>query len=71
MRFGLLYDDEVIDIYTPPAGKNITDCMPDDRASEYVSIPSHVTIGYTRRWDGEWVPPASPVPTTLNGESLP
>jgi hypothetical protein len=61
MKFGLLYEDEVVDVFTPPAGKTINDCMQDDRASEYVSIPDYVTVGYTQRFDGTWISPVTPI----------
>ncbi len=60
MKYGLMYDGEVIDVFTPPAGKTINDCFTDDRASEYVSIPAHVTVGYTQKYDGSWIPPTEP-----------
>ncbi len=63
MKFGLLYEGEVVDVITPSPGKTINDSMQDDRASEYVSIPDYVTIGYTQRFDGTWIPPESPVTT--------
>lgn len=69
MKFGLLYEGEVVDVFEPPAGKTINDCMQDDRASEYMSIPDHVTVGFTKRFDGTWVAPTTPVDTPIVGAS--
>lgn len=62
MRYGLMYEGEVVSIFKPPAGRTINDVMTDERAEEYVSIPDHVTVGYKQTLDGKWIPPENTLP---------
>lgn len=64
MRYGLMYEGEVVEVFTPPSGRTINDVMTDERAEEYVSIPDHVTVGFKQSVDGVWSPPedAAPAP---------
>jgi hypothetical protein len=62
MKFGLMYDDEVVEVFIPPAGRTINDVMTDERAAEYMSIPDHVTVGYKLNMDGTWLPPEDNTP---------
>lgn len=57
MRFGLVFEDTVVEVITPAAGKTIDDYVSADRASDYFDIPDHVTAGYVRHPDGHWLPP--------------
>ncbi len=58
MRFGLLYDNTVVEVITPEAGKTIDDYVSAERVSDYIDIPKHVTAGYVRHPDGGWVAPS-------------
>lgn len=65
MKYALMYEDTVVEVYTPPSGVTISDCLPADRVQEYISVPDHVVPGYTLHPDGTWKAP-SPQPVEVD-----
>lgn len=57
MRFGLIYEDVVVDVVTLAAGQTIDDVVTEDRASEYISIPDSVDVGDIKGPNNTWAKP--------------
>lgn len=57
MRFGRLYEGVVVEVEEPPPGCTIEDCVGEQQASEYISLPDGVDVGHSQDIDGNWMAP--------------
>lgn len=57
MRFGRIYEGEVVSVTETPQGRTIEEHVGALQAVDYTAIPDHVGIGFVQQLDETWLTP--------------